>query len=686
VSRETGYTIRQMRDQQSKRLLCVVVGLAIICLCSVSADASDQFEGKHFRGRGDVEYLQLLDSARRLFEPDPEFQNLAMLYSPRWNGLVEGPTWSAWWIQNSYGSTYGALPFMQEPFLTFLQNSQDLWFDQMGDGKREGCPSQPQASWVAPDGQLCDAAWPGCIIYKQGDGQTKIHDWGLEFTAAGVLLQSELLLISRDAKAIAHYLPKLERSANFLETRRDPMNNLFLAGPAANLLAPSYAGWKRPDGSYGKAYLAGLSITYIAALDRLIELEKLAGEPDKAKLYTERRGLARKGLPVITTQEGYFIKSLDPDGTKHGVYGAGQHGYFEASPNHDAICFHVVDAAQAEKIYAKMASIPGLRPYDFLIANYPSLDDMYEAPEGLWRFGEWVNGGEWSTCEARVIMAYYILGKYEDARRSLRKLFSYARRFRMDNPLTDFGNNVYQPKEPVNITYDAFGPAAAFVRGLFEYQYRAEGLTLTPHIPPGISQLEQLDPIRFGNKKLYVATSGQGRITSVTVNGQPWKSFDGQSVFMPYDQAPAVAQIVIELGGTPGKSSQAGEASAKREFVAQSATGRSCSQLTDLGGPAASLRTFQKKLAAAGLAESYESAHVQLILDALCAIHERQDLLKAGKLARLEEASQVAADKSYEDAAAKLLNGLDTVMKSYQSSPDPRRREIFQVYIASQQR
>ncbi len=107
----------------------------------------------------------------------------------------------------------------------------------------------------------------------------------MEFTAAGLLMQAELLLISRDAEAIAHYLPKLERCANFIETRRDPTNNLFLAGPAGNLLAPSYAGWKKPDGTYGKAYLAGLSITYIAALDRLIELEKLAGRAGKAQLY-----------------------------------------------------------------------------------------------------------------------------------------------------------------------------------------------------------------------------------------------------------------------------------------------------------------------------------------------------------------------------------------------------------------
>ena len=196
-------------------------------------------------------------------------------------------------------------------------------------------------------------------------------------------MQAELLLISRDEKAIAHYLPRLRRCANFIESRRDPQNNLFLAGPAGNLLAPSYAGWKKPDGTYDKAYLAGLSITYIAALDRLIELEKLAGNAETVKLYTTRRDLARKGLPLLTTDEGYFIKYLDPDGTRHGVYGAEQHGYFEAVSNHDAICFRVADDSQAEKIYQKIASIPGLRPHDFIITNCPGLDDMYTPPTEL---------------------------------------------------------------------------------------------------------------------------------------------------------------------------------------------------------------------------------------------------------------------------------------------------------------
>ena len=329
--------------------------------------ADERFSGRFYGGRGDVEYLQLLETAGRMFAPDPELQNIAMFYMPAWNGLVEGPTWNAWWIQNSYGPTYCLLPFSQEPLRTFVQNSQDLWFDQMGDGKTvrpHENPAQPDKpfQWVPPDGCLCDCARPGRFVAKQGDGRIDLHDWGMEFTAAGIVLQAELLLVDRDLKAIGHYLPMLRRSANFIETRRDPKNNLFLAGPAGDLLAPDYAGWKKPDGTYGEAYLAGLSITYIAALDRLIELERLAGNSQNVKLYSERRELTRKGLPLLTTDEGYFVKSLDPDGTKHGVYGSKKYGYFEAVTNHDAVCFRVADDSQAEKIYAKIASIRGLRP------------------------------------------------------------------------------------------------------------------------------------------------------------------------------------------------------------------------------------------------------------------------------------------------------------------------------------
>ena len=95
---------------------------------------------------------------------------------------------------------------------------------------------------IVPDGQLYDMARPGFCFPKHGDGPQSLHDWGVEYTAAGLVLQAELLLVSRDEQSIAHYLPLLRRCANFIETRRDPEKNLFLAGPADNLLAPNYAG------------------------------------------------------------------------------------------------------------------------------------------------------------------------------------------------------------------------------------------------------------------------------------------------------------------------------------------------------------------------------------------------------------------------------------------------------------
>lgn len=652
--------------------------LGLICILAPLAGA-ERFEGQYYRGQGDVAYLRLLEIARRLFEPDPEFPNLPMLYTPAWNGLVEGPTWPAWWIQNSYGPTYAALPLLEEPYLTFLQNSQDLWFDQMGDGKRVG-----ERGWVGPDGCLCDAARPGWVYYKQGDGRVDLHDWGLEFTAAGIVLQAEALLISRDPEALARYLPKLRRAAELVESRRDPTNNLFLAGPAGNLLAPSHAGWKRPDGTYQKSYLAGLSVTYIAALDRLIELEKLAGNPDNVKLYCQRRHLARKGLPLLTTDEGYFIKSLDPDGTRHGVFGAAKHGYFEAVVNHDAICFRVADDAQAERIYRKIASIPELRRFDLIITNHPSLDDMYEQPTGLWEFGRWVNGGHWTTCEARMIMGYYRLGRYEDARRSMQRILEFFRRFRADNPLVNFGSDVYQPHEPINCVYDTWGAPAALIRGLFEYLYTAEGLSILPHIPPGIVELHQRFPIRLGPKRLYLMTVGSGPVSAVMLNGKPWKRFGPSSVTLPYAETPDRAEIQILLGDAgprPMPAVEPDRALPPAEPRDVKALAERFPQIGLLESRVERLRRFHAALAAAGKEESYEAAHARLAVRCAATWHERIRLLAEGKLGRLPEPSQSAADMAYFNTAMRLGEGLQKVVEGYRASPE--QQAIWQLWAES---
>jgi len=128
-------------------------------------------------------------------------------------------------------------------------------------------------------------------------------------------------------------------------------------------------------------------------------------------------------------------------------------------------------------------------------------------------------------------------------------MLDYGRRFRLDNPLVDFGGDVYQPNEPINCVYDAWGAPLAMLRGLFEYLYSADSLTLIPHIPPGITRLEQRFPVRFGDKQVHLATLGTGPISAVLINGKPWNEWDDASITLPYDGLPDRARLVICRGG-----------------------------------------------------------------------------------------------------------------------------------------
>ncbi len=86
-----------------------------------------------------------------------------MLYTTAWNGFVEGPTWGAWWTQNSYGTTLTALPYLPEPQRSFIRNANWMWFLWEGNGTIVGLDDPHPA----PDGCLCDAAMPTGAYYKQ---------------------------------------------------------------------------------------------------------------------------------------------------------------------------------------------------------------------------------------------------------------------------------------------------------------------------------------------------------------------------------------------------------------------------------------------------------------------------------------------------------------------------------------
>ncbi len=665
-----------------KRMVWRAAIMIVVVTAAAGVSTSAEYEGRYCKGKGDIEFLRLIDRSFGFFHPNPDTPNVSMLYYPDWDCLIEGANWIAWWIQNSYGPTYCALPFLQEPWLTFLQNSQDMWFKHQGDGK-----TPREHDLIGPDGCLCDCATPTTAHFVQGDGRWDIHDWPFEFTAAGVVMQAELLLISRDMEAIRRYLPNLERACNFIETSRDPKNGLFLVGPAANLLAPSYGGIRQPDGSFGKGYLAGLSITYLAALDRMVELEKLAGRVGKAALYEARRRKTKESLPQLLTPEGYFVKSIELDGTKHGVLGQEKYGYFEAVVNHDAIAFRAVEQAQADKIYAQIAALPGLRPHDFIITNYPGLDDTYQGwattdLPGIWEFGRWVNGGAWSTCEARAILAYYRLAKHDDVRRSARRSMKLARDFQMDAPLKDFGKTSWFDDKLTNLCYDALGVPAATVRGLFEYIYRADGLILYPHIPPSIQEYSQKEPIRLGEKQITITVKNGGpRIASLKVNGQNWKVEAADHVVLPYADLPKNARVkLVMAGGWPADAACATETASLTADIPRGTVHELPGALSKAH---AVLAGMQERIGKEPGAE-YERAFLTEALRAFEAYRERSARDAAGMYSKMKPEKRAAILKMYEGAALNLYKGFDSLMKRYAAGDDPREKRIAAAYASLQ--
>jgi len=686
-----------------KKILILFFPIFIILLNTKCSKNIEAYEGSFVSGTGDIEFLKLIDESYAFFSPNPVVPNLTMVYRPDWDTFTEGAGWGAWWIQNSYGFSYSATPFLQEPWFSLLQRSWDLFWENQGDGVRKGLwgsdTTRVLHQLIAPDGCLGDAAAPGQIAYRQGDGDVKSHDWFYEATAAGVVMQAEILLAGRDMKAISKYLLHMERSCDFIERARDTLNNLFLVGPACNLLAPSYGGVKQADGTFGKGYLAGLSITYLAALDRMTELYKMTGNDQKLAEYQRRHKITRESLPKLLTGGGYFVKSIEPGGIKHGVLGQEMFGYLEGVANADAVALRVVDNETASGIYNAIAGYTEIRPFDFLLTNAPGLDDTYisygsasgDKLRGFWTFGQWVNGGVWGTVEGRAILMYYRLGKFEDVRRSAIRAMKWAKDFRMDAPWSQRGENTDNPwsdsgrhrNGSVAVMIDNFAIPAATIRGLFDYDYKSDMLILRPRIPGTITKYTQKQPIRFGDKELYLSCiNGGPKVRSVKVNGKTISLTTPDEVVLMYNELPEVAKIeIVTEGGWPEEQITADYPVIPELFPGKSMKREVPAALPDSLEKPYRILTVMKRSLKKEPGSEYEMAFINTAIKAFEDSRVRKAMDPGpGYYRPLTEERNADIQKFYDMAALTMYQGFVSRMQKYAEEGDDRQKKIAEIF------
>ena len=70
-----------MSKSKSKRIALVVI---VMVLVGASTQA-EEYRGRYCEGKGDVQYLQLLDKSFGFFHPNWDTPNISMLYFPDWD-------------------------------------------------------------------------------------------------------------------------------------------------------------------------------------------------------------------------------------------------------------------------------------------------------------------------------------------------------------------------------------------------------------------------------------------------------------------------------------------------------------------------------------------------------------------------------------------------------------------------
>ncbi|MGC8783691.1 MAG: hypothetical protein ACP5RN_04835 [Armatimonadota bacterium] len=167
----------------------------------------------------------------------------------------------------------------------------------------------------------------------------------------------------------------------------------------------------------------------------------------------------------------------------------------------------------------------------------------------------------------------------------------------------------------------------------------------------------------------------------VLVNGKDWQWHDETSVFLPEERTPEDATVQIVLGGAkparvPGRTMP----TPAKEVINGFAKASAPASLVSLKDRVSPFVRFLQRLEQAGLAQTYAAAHAQLILRQWLVVLQRAELHSAGKLARLPEPSQTAADKSYVDTLTKLCDGLEKVLDGDADSRLAEKRRIAGIW------
>ena len=254
----------------------------------------------------------------------------------------------------------------------------------------------------------------------------------------------------------------------------------------------------------------------------------------------------------------------------------------------------------------------------------------------------------------------------------------------MDEPWSQRGENTNNPWSDsgkfqvsgVAVMIDNFAIPAATIRGLFDYEYRSDRLILRPRLPRAIIEYIQKEPVRFGEKTLYISCRNGGmKVKSVAINGKPLAIESPDAVELRYEDLPKEAKVeIVTEGGWDA------ELSPPTTPSTPAATKIAAAPQTDLPEslkkPYAVLKTMEKLMGQEPNITKSERAFVHEAIRAIEAWRERTTFEPQGFFRPMTTKKRASIIKFYENAALSMYNGFAKRMSGYAQSLDVDKRRL----------
>ncbi len=231
----------------------------------------------------------------------------------------------------------------------------------------------------------------------------------------------------------------------------------------------------------------------------------------------------------------------------------------------------------------------------------------------------------------------------------------------------------------VSVMVDNFAIPAATIRGLFDYDYRSDRLIIRPRIPGSITQYTQYEPVRFGEKKLFLScNNGGSKISLVKVNGKELKFETADEIALFYDELPAEAQVEITTEGGWVTEPSTSVYPEKPALVAEHLV--SSEMPESLKKPYSILISMKKQLVNNPGCE-YELAYLEDAILSCDNCRIRQTLETGpGYFRPITTERKQGINQFYEQAAMTMYKGFENRMEKYAASTDSRQQQIASIF------